>query len=258
MLTNTTIDKLISMKLTAMADAFRIQLDDPQMSGVSFEDRFSMLVDIEYSKRKDNRLKTLIKKAGFEQPDATIAGINYRSGRKLNRDLIERLSTCEYISGYHNIFIIGAAGSGKTYLACAFGLAACMHYYKVRFVRLPDLLMELLPLAGSDAFAKAIKQYTNPRLLIIDEWLLTPLSDDEAKVVFEVIHKRRKKSSTIFCSQFLDEGWYERIGGIDNPLADSIMDRIKYDAYKIKISAVDPDHDRSMREVYGLRPDEVE
>ena len=205
MLTNATIDKLIEMKLTAMADALRIQLDDPKMNEVNFEDRFSMLVDIEYSKRKDNRLKRLIKKAEFEQPDATIA-----------------------------------------------------HYYKVRFVRLPDLLIELMPLVGTDAFAKALKKYTNPRLLIIDEWLLTPLDDGEAKVVFEVIHKRRKKSSTIFCSQFLDEGWYERIGGDDNPLADSIMDRIKYDAYKIKIQAIDPDHDRSMREVYGLSPEEAE
>ena len=258
MLTNATIDKLIEMKLTAMADALRIQLEDPKMNEVNFEDRFSMLVDIVYSKRKDNRLKRLIKKAEFEQPDATIAGINYGAGRKLNRDLIDRLSTCEYISEYRNIFIIGAAGSGKTYLACAFGLAACMHYYKVRFVRLPDLLIELMPLVGTDAFAKALKKYTNPRLLIIDEWLLTPLDDGEAKVVFEVIHKRRKKSSTIFCSQFLDEGWYERIGGDDNPLADSIMDRIKYDAYKIKIQAIDPDHDRSMREVYGLSPEEAE
>ena len=120
------------------------------------------------------------------------------------------------------------------------------------------MLMELIPLVGTDAFAKAIKQYTNPRLLIIDEWLLTALSDEEAKVVFEVIHKRRKKSSTIFCSQFLDEGWYERIGSSENPLADSIMDRIKYDAYKIKIRAIDPDRDRSMREVYGLSPDEAE
>ena len=258
MMTNTTIDKLIEMKLTAMADAFRTQLDDPKMDEVNFEDRFSMLVDIEYSKRKDNRLKRLIRKADFEQPDATIAGINYRAGRKLNRDLIERLSTCEYISEYRNIFITGAAGSGKTYIACAFGLAACMHYYKVRFVRLPDLLMELIPLVGTDAFVKAIKQYTNPTLLIIDEWLLTALSDEEAKVVFEVIHKRRKKSSTIFCSQFLDEGWYERIGSADDPLADSIMDRIKYDAYKINIKAIDAKHDKSMREVYGLSPDEAE
>ena len=103
---------------------------------------------------------------------------------------------------------------------------------------------------------KALKQYINPRLLIVDEWLLSPLDDAETKLVFELIHKRRKKSSTIFCSQFLDDGWYERIGSEDNPLADSIMDRIKYDAYKINIKAIDARHDKSMREVYGLKASE--
>ena len=253
-----TVDKLLEMRLSAMSDAFLIQLNDPQMQEVPFEDRFGMLVDAEYTNRRINSLKRLIQGAAFDQPEAHISAIDYTSGRKLNRTLIERLATCEYITEYRNIFITGAAGSGKTYLACAFGLAACMRYYKVRFIRLPDMLMELIPLVGTDAFAKAIKKYTNPTLLIIDEWLLTALSDEEAKVVFEVIHKRRKKSSTIFCSQFLDDGWYERIGSSDDPLADSIMDRIKYDAYKIKIQAIDAEHDKSMREVYGLNPDEAE
>ena len=78
----------------------------------------------------------------------------------------------------------------------------------------------------------------------------------ETKLIFELIHKRRKKSSTVFCSQFLDDGWYERIGSEDNPLSDSIMDRIKYDAYKINIQAIDAKNDRSMREVYGLKDSE--
>ena len=115
--------------------------------------------------------------------------------------------------------------------------------------------------AEADAAAKlkAAKKVATDRLTdYADAKRPADLNDEEAKVVFEVIHKRRKKSSTIFCSQFLDEGWYERIGGDDNPLADSIMDRIKYDAYKIKIQAIDPDHDRSMREVYGLSPEEAE
>ena len=83
MLNNTTIDKLIEMRLTPMADAFRIQMNDPQMKDVSFEDRFGMLVDIEYTNRKNNRLKRLIHNAELEQPDACIAGIDYKSGRKL-------------------------------------------------------------------------------------------------------------------------------------------------------------------------------
>ena len=78
------------------------------------------------------------------------------------------------------------------------------------------------------------------------------VNESESKNLFELIHKRRKKSSTIFCSQFREEGWYDRLGGDDNPLADAIMDRIIYDAYKINIESIDPSKDISMREVYGI------
>lgn len=139
MTTQSTIDKLIEMRLTSMSDAFLTQMEDPRMKELSFEDRFGMLVDIEYSNRKSNSLKRLIRNAGFDQPDAYIGDINYTSGRKLNRSLIERLATCEYITEHRNLFITGATGSGKTYLACAFGMEACKQRYKTKYIRLPDL-----------------------------------------------------------------------------------------------------------------------
>ncbi len=252
MINQSTIDKLIEMHLTAMADAFRIQESDNTMKDVPFDDRFGMLVDVEYTSRKNNRLKRLIHKAELEQVDAYIAGIDYRSGRKLNKELISRLATYEYITEYRNIFITGATGSGKTYMACVFGMEACKQYYTVKYVRLPDLLLELEVARNDGNFIKVISKYTKPLLLIIDEWLLLDLNESESKNLFELIHKRRKKSSTIFCSQFREEGWYERLGGDDNPLADAIMDRIVYDAYKINIESIDPSKDVSMREVYGL------
>ena len=105
---------------------------------------------------------------------------------------------------------------------------------------------------NNGTFAKVLSKYTKPLLLVIDEWLLLKLNESESKNLFELIHKRRKKSSTIFCSQFREEGWYDRLGGDDNPLADAIMDRIIYDAYKINIESIDPSKDISMREVYGI------
>ena len=127
------------MRLTAMSDAFRNQLNDAKMADVPFEDRFGMIVDIEYTSRKNNRLKRLIKNAGFDQSDARIMDIDYTSGRKLNKQLITRLATCEYIAEYRNIFITGATGCGKTYMACAFGMEACKQYFTTKYVRLPKV-----------------------------------------------------------------------------------------------------------------------
>lgn len=247
-----TIDKLIEMKLTAMADLFRSQTSDPSMREVSFEDRFGLLVDVEYTSRKNNRLKRLIKKAEFDQPTASIADIDYTSGRKLNKELINRLANCEYIADYRNIFITGATGSGKSYMACAFGMEACKHYYNTKYVRLPDLLLDLKMAKENGTYKKTMAKYANPILLILDEWLLMKPTQEEQQDIFELLHRRRKKSSTIFCSQYRSDGWYEQLGGDASPLADAILDRIVHDGYVIDIIPVDPSKDLSMREVYGL------
>lgn len=252
MTNQSTIDKLIEMRLTAMSDAFRNQMNDPKMKDVPFEDRFGMLVDIEYSSRKNNRLKRLIRNAELDQSGASIIDIDYTSGRKLNKSLITRLASCEYITEHRNIFITGATGSGKTYMACGFGMEACKQYYTVKYVRLPELLLDLEVARNEGTFQKVLAKYSKPLLMIIDEWLLMKLTETECKALFELIHKRRKQSSTIFCSQFRQEGWYERLGGDDNPLADAILDRIVHDAYKINIEYVDSSKDMSMREVFGL------
>ncbi len=252
MTNQSTIDKLIEMRLTAIADAFRNQLNDSKMKEIPFEDRFGMLVDIEYSNRKNNRLRRLIRNAEFDQPEASVMDIDYTSGRKLNKSLIQKLATCEYITEHRNLFITGATGSGKSYMACALGMEACKQYYNTKYVRLPDLLIDLEMARNEGTYKKVMSKYSNPLLLIIDEWLLLKPTDSEQKDIFELLHRRRKKSSTIFCSQYRSDGWYEQLGGDAGPLADAILDRIVHDAYKINIESLDPTKDVSMREVYGL------
>lgn len=198
MTNQSTMDKLIEMRLTTMADAFRNQLNDPKFKEVPFEDQFGMLVDIEYSSRKNNRLKRLIKNAGFDQPEANIMDINYTSGRKLNKELIRRLATCEYISEHRNLFITGATGCGKTYMACAFGMEACKQYYNTKYIRLPDLLIDLEMARTDGNYKKVMAKYANPVVLILDEWLLLKPTESEQRDIFELLHRRRKKSSTIF------------------------------------------------------------
>ena len=254
MTNQSTIDKLIEMHMTSMADAFRNQMQDISMKEIPFDDRFGMIVDIEYTSRKNSRLKRLIKNAEFEQPDATIAAVDYGHNRKINRHLIERLATCEYITEHRNLFITGATGSGKTYMACAFGMEACKRRYTTKYVRLPDLLLELEMARNDGTYKKVQSKYANPILLIIDEWLLLKPTASEQHDILELLHRRRKKSSTIFCSQYDCNGWFDQLGGDDSPLAEAILDRIKHDAYKINIIPTDPANYRSMREVYGLDP----
>ena len=246
MTNQSTIDKLIEMRLTTMADAFRNQLDNPKFREVPFEDCFGMLVDIEYSNRKNNRLKRLIHNAGFDQSEANIIDINYTSGRKLNKDLINRLATCEYISEHRNLFITGATGCGKTYMACAFSMEACKQYFNTKYVRLPDLLIDLETAWTDGNYKKVMAKYANPVVLILDEWLLLKPTNSEQRDIFELLHRRRKKSSTIFCSQYAFEEWDEQLGGGDSPLADAIIDCIAHDSYRINITSIDAEHDRYM------------
>lgn len=96
-------------------------------------------------------------------------------------------------------------------------------YYGTKFVRMPDMFLELQEARDNGIFSKVLTKYTKPVLLIIDEWLLIKLNDQEVRNVFEVISKRRKRSSTIICSQYLEECWYDLLGG-EGTLADAIMD----------------------------------
>lgn len=159
MTNETTINKLIEMRLTNMADAFRAQLRDTSLDHLSFEERLGLLVDMEYTSRKNNRLKRIIHNANFDQSDASIADINYSDGRKLDKSQIDRLSTCQYIADKHNIIILGASGAGKSYLACAFGMEACKQLYAVKYVRLPELLTDLAVARGEGIYKKALSAY---------------------------------------------------------------------------------------------------
>ncbi len=254
MLNNATIDKLITMRLKVMADAYRLQEQDPAYRNVPFSDRFAMLVDTQYNQRLDNRMKSLVKAASLDQPDASVMNIDYHSGRTLKREMIQKLATCEYIIDSLNIFITGATGSGKTYLACALAMEALRQYITVRYVRLSDLLLECTVAWDEKRYDKVLQTYAKPKLLIIDEWLATKPDAKELHTIKELIHRRRRKSSTIFCSQIRKEGWYEALGGEDTE-AEAILDRITYDGYVINIDYSDPAKAVSMRKIYNrLKP----
>jgi DNA replication protein DnaC len=250
MLNQPTFEKLLHMRFSAMAASYRQQTEDQNMAGLSFEDRFGMLVDAEYWSRHNNRLKRNIHKACLDQPQATLADINYTSGRLLDKSLIQALGTGQYIRERHNVIILGATGSGKTYLGCAFGMEACKQGFTVKYIRLQELLEDLAIARGQGAFKKVITQYKKYDLLILDEWMLVSLTETEARDLLEIIHSRHKRGSTVFCSQFEPVGWLSKLP--EATIADAILDRIVHDSYTIEIRAAKQEHQASMREIYGL------
>lgn len=153
MISPTTVNKLHEMRLSAMAESFRAQLDDERYQELSFEERVGIMVDLEWARRKSNKLLRLIKDAEFRYPQASIEDIEYHADRKLDKTQILRLSGCAYIQEKRNLIIMGASGNGKSYIACAFGIAACRNYYTVRYVRFRICWMNWL-LPGERASTK--------------------------------------------------------------------------------------------------------
>jgi len=214
-----------------MAQAFRGQISDNSFFNMQFEERFGLLVDLEWHRRRNNRLTRLIRKAEYVYPQACIEDINYSPSCHLDKGQIARLSSCNYIQECNNVIILGATGTGKSYIGCALGMAANRSFYSVKYIRLPDLFAELAIARGEGNYQEAIKEYKTVKLLILDEWLLLKLNDTEGRDLLEIVEARYGKVSTIFCSQFEVTGWYQKIG--NETIADAICDRIMHNAYTI-------------------------
>jgi DNA replication protein DnaC len=234
MLNEDTLTKLREIRLGVMAHHFRQQSLNPSMNEMAFEERFGLLVDAEWSARKSNRLRRLIRNANYAISNACIEDIAYHADRKLDKTMIARLASCSYIHENHHIIIMGATGVGKTYLACALGIAASRNFFSVKYIRLPELFSDLAFAREDGTYRKVMKQYTQAKLLILDEWLLFPLKETEARDLLEIIEARKYQGSTIFCSQFDVGAWYSKIG--EPILAEAVCDRIVHNSYTIVLS----------------------
>jgi DNA replication protein DnaC len=232
MLAHPTLEKLHQLRLRGMAKAFKEQLEQPETEGLSFTDRLALLIDREVTERESWHLKIRLRNAKLQQ-NACVEDIDYRSPRGLDKALMMRLAGCDWIRHHDNVLIVGPTGTGKTYLACALGHKACRDGFNVVYRRTPRLFAEILQAKGEGRHLKFLAAIGKADLLILDDWGLAPLDDEQRRDLLEIVDDRHINRSTLFTSQLPVENWHEMIG--DGTLADAILDRLVHNAHKIRM-----------------------
>ncbi len=225
------IEKLITMKLSGMAEGIREQLASHVYRDLSFEERLGLLVDKEKLHRENRQVKILLAHAHLRHPSACIEDIDFKVRRGITKDTLLKLSQNEWIGRHQNVIIVGPTGAGKTYLACALGNSAVRQGISTLYVRLPRLVQELKITRGDGRYIKFLSRLQRIKLLIVDDWGINPFTDEARRDFLEIMEDRHGVRSTIIASQFPVDTWHDIIG--DATLADAICDRVVHNAHKI-------------------------
>ena len=232
MLNEQTIAVLNSMKLFGMAQSLPQRLADPKQAELSHAEFAALLAQDEKMHRDNRRLARLLKNAKLRQ-QAAVEDIDYRHPRGLVRQAMMELANGEWITAGRNVLITGPTGVGKSYIACALGNLAARAGHPVLYTRAPRLFESLHQARGDGSHLKTLTRMGKVQVLIIDDFLITPLAAAERKDFLEIIEDRYASTATVITSQCPLKDWHEAIG--DPTLADAICDRLMHNAYKFEL-----------------------
>lgn len=239
-------DKLARLGLNGMASSLEWQLQNPEAQQLSFEQRFGMLLDAESSLRDSRKIDRYKKAAHFRYGQACLEDIDYSPRRKLDRNLVMTLATGEWLHQHLNLIITGATGTGKSWLACAFGIQACRQGFTTYYSRATQLFENIALAQADGSLPKFRRQLVKTQLLIIDDIGLGGISADVGPDLLEIIDLQSINGSLLLTSQFPSEQWYD---SFDDPtIADAILDRVIHRAHTIELAG------ESMRKLKGKNP----
>jgi DNA replication protein DnaC len=232
MLNQPTLEKLHAMKLHGMADAFRAQLETTETGQLSFEERFALLVDQQWL-WKENRALARRLQAGKLKERGVFEDIDFQHPRGLDRKLIRTLGSSEWVKQHQNLLLIGPTGIGKTWIGCALAQRACRDGYTILHKRSAELFRELNVAHADGSFGRLLTRLSRIDILVIDDFAMAPLKDGERRDFLELCDERYQRRSMILTSQVPIAHWHEQIG--DPTLADSILDRLIHNAYRLEL-----------------------
>jgi DNA replication protein DnaC len=224
--------KLLSLRLSGMAQQWQTLVETRKTGELSLSDGMELLLQAEDDKRHENRYQRFIKNASFRY-NASIEEINADSARGIDRTLIARLATGNYIKNGEAILITGATGGGKSFIASAFGNNACKQGYTVIYHNMQKLLVKLKLSRLDGTIIKLFDRLAKTDLLIIDDFGLTALQGQQQTDFLEIIEDRHSKRATIIVSQLPVASWFDVIG--DAVIADAILDRLTHTAHRFEI-----------------------
>ena len=246
MLNQPTLEKLQTMKLHGMADAFRAQLETTNTTDLSFEERFALLVDQQWLWKENRALSRRLRAAKLKER-GVVEDIDYQHPRGLDRKLMRTLASGEWVRQHQNVLLIGPTGIGKTWLGCALAQKACRDGFTILHKRATELFRDLAVAHADGSFGRLLARLARIDILVLDDFAMAPLKDSERRDFLELCDDRYERRSMIITSQLPPPHWHEQIG--DPTLADSILDRLVHNAYRIDLSG------ESIRKKRGRKPD---
>jgi DNA replication protein DnaC len=231
-MTQDTLDKIKKLKLSGMARAYQTSLENNKLAQLSADELITMLVEAEWDDRLNRNIARRLSNAKFRY-QSSIENIDYESDRNLDRNQMMRFAECTYIRKQENILITGSTGIGKSHLATALGHQACTLGFKVYYANMSKLFSKLKMGKADGSYMREISKIERQDLLILDDFGLLPIDNQNRSALMEIIEDRHKKASLIITSQLPVNCWHEVIG--EKTIADAILDRIVHDAHRIEL-----------------------